>query len=204
MSSYTDRISITGNSIAITCADGSFLGHTAAFYAEDATRLWSIVEPECVEEYRARTIAHLQGRTAEFNMEAWMLDASGERRFVQTHGKVVECDSGGRARRMVGIAYDVTGRKLLEEDLRAAKDHAEAANQAKSQFLANMSHEIRTPMNGVLGMAELLLTTRLDTKQRHFAETARRSGEALLHIINDILDFSKIEAGKLEIERVPF
>ena len=195
---------IPGNSIAITCADGSFLGHTAAFYAEDATRLWSIVEPECVEEYRARTIAHLQGRTAEFNMEAWMLDASGKRRFVQTHGKVVECDSGGRARRMVGIAYDVTGRKLLEEDLRAAKDHAEAANQAKSQFLANMSHEIRTPMNGVLGMAELLLTTRLDTKQRHFAETARRSGEALLHIINDILDFSKIEAGKLELDLTDF
>ncbi|MFN0302577.1 MAG: response regulator, partial [Burkholderiales bacterium] len=75
---------------------------------------------------------------------------------------------------------------------------------AKSEFLATMSHEIRTPMNGVLGMAELLLTTTLDGKQRRFAETVHLSGQHLLRIINDILDFSKIESGKVELEHVPF
>ena len=67
-----------------------------------------------------------------------------------------------------------------------------------------MSHEIRTQINGVLGMTELLLHTNLTDKQTHFAQSARRSGEALLGIINDILDFSKIDAGKLELEKVPF
>ncbi len=110
----------------------------------------------------------------------------------------------GKAARMVVAVLDISERKRLEEDLRAAKDKAEAASQAKSQFLANMSHEIRTPMNGVLGMAELLLATPLDTRQRHFAETVRRSGEALLHVINDILDFSKIEAGKLSLDLIDF
>ena len=78
------------------------------------------------------------------------------------------------------------------------------ADRAKSEFLANMSHEIRTPMNGVMGMAELLQKTELDTKQRAFADVIVKSGNSLLTIINDILDFSKIDAGQMELDPAPF
>ncbi|TRL40033.1 response regulator [Rhizobium straminoryzae] len=104
----------------------------------------------------------------------------------------------------LAVFDDVTDVRMRERELQRLLGRAEAADRAKSEFLANMSHEIRTPMNGVLGMAELLAKSNLDTRQKTFTDIIVKSGNALLTIINDILDFSKIDAGQMTLRRAVF
>ena len=126
----------------------------------------------------------------------------GERIWAETSARLIVQD--GEVTGMLGVVRDISQRKRFEEELKCARDAAQAATHAKSVFLANMSHEVRTPMNGVIGMSHLLLDTPLRSDQREYAHTIRDSAESLLTVLNDILDFSKIEAGRLTLEAGDF
>lgn len=118
----------------------------------------------------------------------------------------------------IAVVRNITERKASEqrlkddaqeleqknEQLEKALTDAREATRLKSRFLANMSHEIRTPMNGVLGMTDFLLGTGLNAEQQEYAESIKRSADALLALINDILDLSRIEAGKLRLDHSEF
>ena len=128
---------------------------------------------------------------------------SGRRWFASASAAPVR-DRNGQVLCGVAVTVDSTGRKLMEEALKQAKEEAEAASQAKSGFLANMSHEVRTPLTGIIGLTQMLLSQGPDADNREYLAMILDSSRSLLGIVNDILDFSKIEAGRMEFLPVDF
>ena len=149
------------------------------------------------------TAALLRGESPGFTLEKRYLRKDGSPVWVELSVSL-QRDAAGKPAYFIGMVQDISDRKRLEEELRQAKEAAEAANRAKDEFLANVSHEIRTPMNAILGMTELVLDTPLDEDQRQGLKTVKSAADSLLGIINDLLDFSKIEAGKLELVPADF
>ena len=132
--------------------------------------------------------------------ETEQVTADGQRVPVEM---TIYYDEGSRntAPRLIAFMADITRRKQIEQELREAKEKADAANHAKSAFLANMSHEIRTPLNAILGLNHLMQTDLgLSPLQATRLQKMESASRHLLSIINDILDLSKIEAGRLELD----
>jgi PAS domain S-box-containing protein len=182
----------------------------------DFVSFFHYVHPDDLPAVQDALFGGIRGAYDEPRAEYRVNHADGSTRWFLSKATRHPKPDGGCI--LYGLTTDVTHRKQANDALRdlnarlqTSTAHAnelarraDAANVAKSEFLANISHEIRTPMSGVIGMAELLLTTPLNDKQRRFAEIVRSSGNALLALLNDVLDFSKMEAGKLRIEIVPF
>jgi two-component system, sensor histidine kinase len=106
-------------------------------------------------------------------------------------------------RNVLEMAEVIADRKQTEE-LKAAKQAAEAASRAKSEFLANISHELRTPLNGIIGMTELALDSELTSEQRENLDIVKTSADSLLSLVSDMLDFSEVESGKLQLEATEY
>jgi PAS domain S-box-containing protein len=164
---------------------------------------FAMTAPEDLNLVLSQMARVIHGGLDVVHSEHRIVHASGRRIWILAHVAATQRNGDGVATRLIGITQDLSRQKAEELALREAKEHAEAANAAKSAFLATMSHEIRTPLNGVLGMAQLLTLGVLDDKQRRYAETILASGRSLSAIIDDVLDISRIEAGKMRLEPAP-
>ena len=162
----------------------------------------STVHPDSIKRAEEELGMALRGEK-DFDTEFEIVMPDGKKKIIAGEAIVLR-DEKGQAHRMIGVNFDVTEKKLAEQELVKAKEAAEEASQAKSEFLSVMSHEIRTPLNAVIGVSGLLENSPLNQEQEDLVQTIRQGGESLLSVINDILDFSKIESGRMETEEVEF
>ncbi|MCX8121050.1 MAG: response regulator [Oscillatoriaceae bacterium SKW80] len=155
------------------------------------------VNPSRWEEFKTA----IASKNAISGFESQIYRKDGSIIWISENARAVR-DENGTILYHEGIVEDITDAKQAREELRLAKEAAEAANRAKSTFLANMSHELRTPLNAIIGYSEILQEDAADLGYEEIIsdlEKIRVAGKHLLALINDILDISKIEAGRMEL-----
>lgn len=196
----------------------TMLGYDPETFQETNQKWIERLHPDDHERVSHVYRAYIQGELPLYKVEFRQRTKMGDWKWILSLGRIVTWDAAGQPLRMLGTHTDISDRKQAEAalqnlnaeleqrveertiELRAAKEAADAANQAKSNFLASISHELRTPLNGVMGYAQILQSdVSLTDKQRDAVGIIYRCASHLLTLINDILDLSKIEAGKLEL-----
>jgi CheY-like chemotaxis protein/nitrogen-specific signal transduction histidine kinase len=98
------------------------------------------------------------------------------------------------------IVEDITDRKRAEEELREAKELAEAACQARDRFIAVLSHELRTPLTPVLFGVSSLLESNPAAELRPTLEMIHRNIELEARLIDDLLNLSRLSRGRMRLD----
>jgi PAS domain S-box-containing protein len=197
---YVDRPDALGLSIYVSPRVETLLGFTAAEWLAKADGWLDHVHPDDRERVLAAT-AEANEAGSPTHLEYRFLARDGREVWVHDEGELIRDEDGAR-QYWQGFIFDITERKLAEEELRAAKESAEEASRLKSAFLSMATHELRTPLTIISGYVELLAasTAKYTAEEREFLDITRTSIQTLTSLVNDLLDLARIEAGRMELE----
>jgi PAS domain S-box-containing protein len=186
--------------VFVSDAIETMTGYPASdFLGDPPKRLFGeLVHPDDLPAVQQGGRIAIEQRRA-FTLEYRIIHRDGSIHWFWGNGNVVLGPSGD-VELLDGVVLDISNRRLMEQDLRIAKERAEQAAASRAAFLANMSHEIRTPMNSILGFTDVLLQGELTTVQRRHLDTVRNAGRSLLRLLNAILDTAKLDKGAVELE----
>lgn len=188
--------------VYLTARWGEILSDNARDGMWDIREVVSRVHEEDLRQVQAEWSRVLKGEVNRGCVRYRFRTSDGRWIWLETHGRVTERASDGRATRVTGTHADITERAAAEAPALKAKLQAAEASLPKSELLASISHDMRTPLNAIIGLNRLLLRTRIDEEQRQWLGLVSDSADALLGMLNDALDLSKIEAGNLSLNPV--
>jgi PAS domain S-box-containing protein len=187
------------------CAAGQGVENVFGYgRAELIGRKVDLLSPELEAALSGKEIAALIASTKSGTLASHRFNATGLRKSgapLPMEGLLFPL-AGGQEPLFALVLRDITERRAVEHELRAARDRAQLADRAKSEFLANMSHELRTPLNAIIGFAEVIEAQSFgagDPRYPHYARDIRQSGQHLLGILKDILDLSRIETKNVSL-----
>lgn len=199
-----DSVLIVGKDNRIQWANEAFTRLTGYQFEEALGRSpGELLNHSKTDPAALREIIEGRNQNRPFRVEVLNKHKDGQEIWFETNQVPIK-DKYGETTAYIAVERDITAAKLNAQQLEEARRVAEESGRAKSDFLATMSHEIRTPMNGVIGMAQLLEESTLDTEQRLYTETILSSARTLLALINDILDLSKLDAGQITLNPCDF
>ncbi|WP_395351921.1 ATP-binding protein [Variovorax sp. UC122_21] len=159
-------------------------------YAQEAITGASAVDPRLRDAFlKVFTLLSLVAAVAAW----WVVLGSESRQMAQ--------EESNRHNHLLTV--EIEAHQRTDAALQAAKEAAEAANQAKTRYVAGMTHELRTPLNSILGYSQILLKGDAALPPREAVQTIHRSGEHMLGLIDGLLDLARIEAGRLQLEPAP-
>jgi PAS domain S-box-containing protein len=174
--------------------------HITGFTVEES--IGTAMQESAHPDYRPASASEFEGmaqRSADYcRYEILYVTKNGDARWVEVHARASR-DAHGALTGTAGVIRDVTERRRADEQLRAARETAEAASNAKSKFLSRMSHELRTPLNAILGFGQLMELEASAPSEIENADQILKAGRHLLSLINEVLDITGIEAGHLHI-----
>lgn len=182
----------------------TMLGYTNEEISSDDVHLWrKLVHPKDLRIALSAFQRHQTEGTERFDKVLRFKKKDGEYIFIRSRALIIE-DENGEPTRIVGTHTDISAAKQSEIALEKAKEKAEQADKAKSEFLGMISHEMRTPLNGIFGMANLLMSSELNSEQKEYLKDLSDSTEILSRLIDDLLQIITLDSTKMEIKEEVF
>lgn len=126
-------------------------------------------------------------RNKHFNSEFRVVHPNGAIRHIKSYAKI-HCQDQGTPIRILGVNWDITEQKQIEEEVLRS-------NRELEQFGYSISHDMRQPLRMIssyLQLIQMSIGKQLDNEQREYLHFATDGAKRLDAMLLGLLEYSRI------------